>query len=77
MQNNLIFNFRIEKATNGTEIINTHLQTPWDSLTPEMLIVYKEMENALYMSERMKRKAERQYRRNRKIYSMITAYLHI
>ena len=60
MQNNLIFNFRIEKATNGAEIINTHLQTPWDSLTPEMLIVYKEMENTLYIAERMKRKAERQ-----------------
>lgn len=77
MQNNLVFDFRIEKATNGAEIINTHLQTPWNALTPEMLIVYKEVENSLYMSERMKRRAERQYRRNRKIHSLITAYLHI
>lgn len=73
----LVFNFRIEKATNGTEIINPYLQTPWNALTPEMLIIYKETENSLYTSERMKRKAERQHKKNGKIHSIIAACFNL
>ena len=77
MQSNLVFNFRIEKATNGTEIINTHLKTPLDSLTPEMLIIYKEVENSLYIAERMKRKAERYRKKNGRFHSIIAACLNL
>lgn len=77
MQNNLVFDFRIEKAINGAEIINTHVQTPWDSLTPEMLIVYKEMENSLYIAERMKRKAERQRKKHSRFRTVIATCFNL
>lgn len=77
MQNNLVFNFRIEKAINGAEIINTHLQTPWNALTPEMLIMYKEVENSLYITERMKQKAKRHRKKNNRFHSIIAACFNL
>ena len=77
MQNNLVFDFRIETASNGVEVINTHLQTPWSALPPEMLITYKEVENSLYASERMKRKEEREKRKHNRFQTIIAACFNL
>ena len=48
------FNFRIIK-TNGAEIIDSTLSTPYNSLTPLQMMDYINVENSLYFSERQKR----------------------
>ena len=49
------FNFRIIKTSNGAEIIDITLSTPYNSLTPLQMIDYINVENSLYFSERQKR----------------------
>ena len=48
------FNFRIIK-TNGAEIIDNTLSTPYNSLTPIQMMDYINVENSLYFAERQKR----------------------
>lgn len=48
------FNFRIIK-TNGAEIIDSTLSTPYSSLTPMQMLDYINVENSLYFAERQKK----------------------
>lgn len=48
------FNFRIIK-TNGAEIIDNTLSTPYNSLTSLQMMDYINVENSLYFAERQKR----------------------
>lgn len=49
------FNFRIIKTTNGAEIIDNTLSTPYNSLTSLQMMDYINVENSLYFAERQKR----------------------
>ena len=46
------FNFRIIKISNGVEIIDNTLSTPYNSLTPMQMIDYINVENTLYLAEK-------------------------
>ena len=47
-----IFNFRIIKCTNGAEIIDNTLSTPYNSLTPTQMMDYINVEDSLFAMER-------------------------
>lgn len=49
------FNFRIIKTTNGAEVIDDTLSTPYNSLTPLQMMDYINVENSLYFAERRKK----------------------
>lgn len=53
------FNFRIIK-TNGAEIIDNTLSTPYNSLTPIQMMDYINVENSLYFTERRKCRIKRE-----------------
>lgn len=53
------FNFRIIK-TNGAEIIDSTLSTPYSSLTPMQMLDYINVENSLYFAERRKCRIKRE-----------------
>ena len=51
-----MFDFAIIKLTDGTEIINPSMKTPFESLTPLQLMEYTEMDNRLFAMERQAKK---------------------
>lgn len=56
-----MFNFRIINATDGAQIIDRSLKTPYEALTPVQMVEYTEMDNNMFhmdMLERKKRKEE-------------------
>ena len=59
-----VFNFRIIYGTNGTDIIDQSLSTPYNSLTPKQMQDYIEVDNQLAAMATMKR-IEHRYNRNR------------
>lgn len=52
-----MFNFRIIRCADGTDIIDRQLKTPYNALTPMQLIEYTEMDNQLAYMDRLERKA--------------------
>ena len=52
-----MFNFRIIRCADGTDIIDRHLKTPYNALTPMQLIEYTEMDNQLAYMDRLERKS--------------------
>ena len=62
-----MFNFRIISCADGTDIIDTSLKTPYESLTPIEMMEYTEMENRLEYLDRMKRNAREEAERKRKV----------
>ena len=46
------FNFRIIKTSNGVEIIDSTLSTPYNSLTLMQMIDYINVEDMLYLAEK-------------------------
>lgn len=50
-----VFNFRIIYGTNGTDIIDQSLSTPYNSLTPKQMQDYIEVDNQLATMATMKR----------------------
>lgn len=60
------FNFRIISCADGTEIIDTTLKTPCDSLTPLQMVEYIEMDTHLAFMERLERKKKRVMKHRRK-----------
>lgn len=58
-----MFNFRLINMSDGNQIIDTHLKTPINALTPSQMIEYRKMEVVLYQSERLKKRQEREQQR--------------
>lgn len=59
-----VFNFRIIYGTNGTDVIDQSLSTPYNSLTPKQMQDYIEVDNQLAAMAAMKR-IEHRNNRNR------------
>ena len=51
-----MFDFRIIICSDGTEIIDRTLKTPYDSLTPVQLVEYTEMDLQLARMDKIERK---------------------
>jgi hypothetical protein len=62
-----MFNFRIIMCTDGTEIIDRSLKTPYNALTPMQMVEYTEMDNRLANMDRMERKAKQETERKQKL----------
>lgn len=62
-----MFNFRIIDTPDGNQIIDPSLKTPYTSLTPLQMLEYTEMDNQLYYMKKLKRKADREAERKRKL----------
>lgn len=60
------FNFRLINLPNGDQIIDQTLRTPTNALTAVQMTEYLEIENAIFFSERMARKARREAEQQRK-----------
>lgn len=61
-----MFNFRIITCSDGTDIIDTTLKTPYSSLTHAQMEDYIEMDKKLAYMERMKEKEQKKMERRRK-----------
>ena len=55
----IMFDFRIITCTDGTQVIDPSLKTPYSALTPVQMAEYMEMDHQIAVMERMKRKARR------------------
>ena len=64
---NIMFEFRIIICTDGTEIIDRSLKTPYNALTPLQMLEYTEMDKQLSIMERLERKMNRETQRRRKL----------
>lgn len=62
-----MFNFRIINLSDGNQIIDPSLKTPYDSLTPLQMVEYTEMDEMLAYMDRMERKARAKAERKRKL----------
>ena len=62
-----MFNFRIIPCADGTEVIDTNLKTPYESLTPSQMVDYVETDKTLAYMDRMERKVRIEEERKRKI----------
>ena len=61
-----MFEFRLINLSDGNQIIDTTLKTPYSSLTPLQMMEYMEMDNQLAYMERMERKQKREAERKQK-----------
>ena len=61
-----MFNFRIITLSDGTQIIDPSLKTPYDSLTPLQMVEYTEMDEKIAYMERMERNARAETERKRR-----------
>ena len=61
-----MFNFRLINTSDGNQIIDTTLKTPYISLTPMQMVEYTEVDNRLSYMERMERKQKREAERKQK-----------
>lgn len=61
-----MFNFRIITCGDGTDVIDTTLKTPYNSLTHAQMEDYIEMDNNLAYMERMKEKERKKMGYKRK-----------
>lgn len=61
-----MFEFRLITANDGTQVIDTNLKTPYESLTPMQLLEYQEVSDRLYFMKRMGRKGKKK-NRSRKV----------
>ena len=64
---NIMFEFRIIICTDGTEVIDRSLKTPYNALTPLQMLEYTEMDKQLSIMERLERKMNRETNRRRKL----------
>ena len=62
-----MFNFRLINTSDGNQIIDTTLKTPYDSITAVEMLEYMEVDNRLAYMERMERKQKREAERQRKL----------
>ena len=61
-----MFEFRLINLSDGNQIIDTTLKTPYDSLTPLQMEEYIEIDNQLAYMERLERKQKREAERKQK-----------
>lgn len=61
------FDFRIIICSDGTEIIDRSIKTPYEDLETLQLLEYAEIDAQLAVMERMKREAWRQEEKRRKL----------
>lgn len=62
-----MFNFRIIETTDGNQIIDRNLKTPYNALTPLQMVEYVEMDNQLAFMDRVERKAREEADHRRRI----------
>ena len=62
-----MFDFRIIDTSDGNQIIDRSLKTPYNALTPLQMVEYLEMDNRLDYMDRLERKARAEAERRRKI----------
>ena len=62
-----MFDFRIINLSDGDQIIDTSLKTPYSALTPVQMIEYVEIDVQLTIADRMKRKVQMESERRQKI----------
>lgn len=62
-----MFNFRIITTSDGNQIIDRNLKTPYDALTPTQMMEYMEMDNSLAFMDRMERKERQKAEHMRKV----------
>ncbi len=62
-----MFEFRIIDTSDGNQIIDRSLKTPYNALTPLQMVEYLEMDVRLAYMDRMERKAKAEAERRRKI----------
>lgn len=62
-----MFNFRIITRSDGTEIIDRQLKTPYSALTVVQMMEYMEVDEQLAFMDRMKQKARKEAEKQRKI----------
>lgn len=63
----IMFNFRIINCPDGTQVIDHSLKTPYSSLTPVQMEEYMEIDTQIAIMERLKREAQRETDRKRKL----------
>ena len=61
-----MFEFRLINLSDGNQIIDTTLKTPYSSLTAVEMLEYMEVDARLEYMERMERKQQREAERKRK-----------
>lgn len=62
-----MFNFRIINCSDGTQVIDPSLKTPYSALTPDQMEEYIKMDDQIAIIERLERKAKRESDRKRGI----------
>ena len=62
-----MFDFRIINLSDGNQIIDTSLKTPYSALTPIQMIEYEEVDVQLTIADRLKRKSQMESERRQKI----------
>ncbi|MGN0142845.1 MAG: hypothetical protein ACI4AD_11500 [Roseburia sp.] len=62
-----MFNFRIIETTDGNQIIDRQLKTPYNALTPSQMVEYTEMDNQLAYMDRLEKKARDEADRRRRV----------
>ena len=62
-----MFNFRIINMPDGNQVIDSSFKTPFNSLTPDQMEDYIEMDKQLAFMERMKEKERKAAERKRKM----------
>lgn len=61
-----MFNFRIINCSDGTQVIDPSLKTPYSALTLDQMQEYMEMDNQIAITKRMQRRAKREAARKMK-----------
>ncbi len=62
-----MFDFRIINLSNGNQVIDRNLKTPYNALTPLQYIEYTNMEVQLYIADRQKKKYLKETNRQQKL----------
>ena len=62
-----MFEFRLINLSDGNQIIDTTLKTPYDSITAVEMMEYMEVDARLAYMRRMERKQQREEERKRKL----------
>ena len=62
-----MFEFRLINLSDGNQIIDTTLKTPYDALTPIEMMEYMEVDARLEYMRRMERNRKMEEERNRKL----------
>ena len=63
----IMFDFRIIICSDGTEIIDTSLKTPYEALTPVQMVEYMQMHTQLSIMEQLKRKSRAEAEHKQKL----------